>query len=300
MNVSENSLVSWSNGPGQTEANKAANAENAVRKAIKADAALSNLDISVFTQGSYRARTNVRQDSDVDVCVRYNTNFFPDYPDGTTKETFGNVDGTLSYASFKDMVGAALTAYFGKSDVTRGDKAFDVHENTYRIDADVVPTFEHRKYTGNKNAGGMWTYFSGVAFRPDKGGLIKNWPQQNYDNGVKRNSETGRVYKRTIRILKRLRYTMEDDNVGEASDIASYLIECLVWNCPFDAFRQDTYTAVLRYVIAYLWDKTRIDDECSGWGEVNELKRLFRNSQPWKLSQVNSFLRAAWDYMGYK
>lgn len=300
MNVSEDSLASWSKGPGQTEANKASNAENAVRKAIKADAVLSNLDVSVFAQGSYRARTNVKQDSDVDVCVRYNTTFFPDYPDGTTKETFGNVDGTLSYANFKDMVGVALTAYFGESDVTRGDKAFDIHENTYRIDADVVPTFEHRRYTGNKNSDGSWAYLSGVAFRPDKGGLIKNWPQQNYDNGVKRNGDSGRVYKRTIRILKRLRYKMEDDNVHEAANIASYLIECLVWNCPLEAFRHETYTAVLRHVVVYLWNATRKDDECSEWSEVNELKYLFRDSQPWTRSQVNSFLQAVWDYMGYK
>ena len=54
MNISEENLVSWSKGPGQTEADKCSNAETAVRKAIKASEQLAALDISVFAQGSYR------------------------------------------------------------------------------------------------------------------------------------------------------------------------------------------------------------------------------------------------------
>jgi hypothetical protein len=154
MNISEESFTSWSKGPADTETTKCENAETAVRKAIDADEKLAGLDISVFAQGSYKARTNVRQDSDVDICVRYNSTFFPDYPDGKTKESFGNVDGTMKFSDFKNMVEKALKGYFGDDGVTRGNKAFDVHANTYRIDADVVPTFEHRRYSGNKDPNG--------------------------------------------------------------------------------------------------------------------------------------------------
>jgi hypothetical protein len=299
MNVSEESFTSWSKGPADTEASKCENAETAVRKAIAADEKLAGLDISVFAQGSYMARTNVRQDSDVDICVRYNSTFFPDYPDGKTKESFGNVDGTMQFADFKDMVEKALKDYFGKDGVTRGNKAFDVHANTYRIDADVVPTFEHRRYTGKQNADSTWQYLSGVAFKPDKGGLIKNWPEQNYTNGVTRNDSTGRSYKRVIRILKRLRNKMQDEKIPEASNIASFLIECLVWNAPPEAFEHDTYTAIVRHVLADVWNKTRKDEDCKEWGEVNELKYLFRSSQPWTREQANKFLNSAWDYIGY-
>ena len=154
MNISEESLVSWSKGPGQTEADKCSNAETAVRKAIKASEQLAARDVSVFAQGSYSARTNVRQNSDVDICVRYNATFFTYYPDGMSRETVGNVPGTMAFADFKSMVQKALEDYFGKAGVTRGNKAFEVHANTYRIDADVVPTFEYRRYTGRKNADG--------------------------------------------------------------------------------------------------------------------------------------------------
>lgn len=300
MNISEETFVSWSKGPGQTEADKCANAETAVKKAIAADRALAALDISVFAQGSYRARTNIRQDSDVDICVCYNAAFFGDYPAGKTSKDFGFSDSSLSFADFKNMVGIALENYFGKSSITRGSKAFDVHANTYRIDADVVPTFEHRRYTGNKNPDGSEHPHEGVAFLTDQGGLIKNWPQQTYDNGVSRNNATGRRHKRLVRILKRLRNKMQDDKISEANDVASFLIECLVWNAPVEAFNHDNYLAIVRHVIADIWNQTRKDEDCKEWGEVNELKYLFRPSQPWTREQANKFLGAAWNYIGYK
>jgi hypothetical protein len=169
MNISEDSFVSWSKGPAQTESDKCDNAEIAVRKAIKADPKLSSLDISVFAQGSYCARTNVRQNSDVDICIRYNAEFFPDYPEGLTRETLGHIAGSMSFADFKNLVQQALESYFGKNGVTRGNKAFDIHANTYRIDADVLPTLEHRRYTGKFNAEGSHHYLSGIGFKTDNG-----------------------------------------------------------------------------------------------------------------------------------
>ena len=300
MNISEDSFVSWSKGPGQTEADKCSNAETAVRKAIKASGELAAGNVSVFAQGSYSARTNVSQNSDVDICVRYDSAFCPDYPKGTTGETFGHVDGSLSFADFKTMVQKALKDYFGKTGVTRGNKAFDVHANTYRIDADVVPTFEHRRYTGRKNTDGSHHYLSGVAFDPDSGSRVINWPEQTYDNGVERNTATGRKYKRVIRILKRLRDKMQDEDVAIAKKTPSFLIECLAWNADIDAFKKDTYTAIVRHLLADLWNRTRKDDDCSEWGEVNELKYLFRPAQPWTCQEANEFLQAAWDYIGYQ
>ena len=300
MNISEHNFVSWSKGPGQTEADKCSNAETAVRKAIKASEQLAGLAISVFVQGSYRTRTNVRQNSDVDICVRYDSAFFPDYPKGTTRETFGHVKGSLPFADFKGMVQKALEDYFGTTGVTRGNKAFDIHANTYRIDADVVPTFEHRRYTGSRNADGSHNYLSGIAFDPDSGRRIINWPEQTYRNGVERNTATGRKYKRLIRILKRLRDRMQGDGIAIAKKTPSFLIESLVWNAEVEAFNNDTYTAILQYLLADLWNRTREDDDCSEWGEVNELKYLFHLAQPWTRQGANEFLQAVWDYIGYQ
>ncbi|MEY2557270.1 MAG: hypothetical protein QOE34_695, partial [Verrucomicrobiota bacterium] len=296
----EETFVFWSQGPSATETDKCDNAEIAIKKAIDANENLSALDISVFAQGSFKARTNIRQESDVDVCVRYNKEFFPEYPDGTSEATFGNVDGSLRYADFKDMVEKALRGRFGDYGVKRGNKAFDVHANTYRIDADVVPTFEHRRYTGRKDTAGGWEYWSGVAFLPDSGGLIKNWPQQNYANGVSRNNETGRQYKRAIRILKHLQNRMKIEGVVEASNIPSFLIECLVWNSEPAAYSHATYSEDVRQLIINMWNATKNDESCGKWVEVNRLKWLFHPSQPWTRVQVHSFMHAAWNYIGFK
>ena len=300
MSSLEDIFSSWAQGPGTTEAEKFENAERAIKKAIAADSKLSRLDVTVFAQGSYKARTNVKQDSDVDVCVRYNEAWFAHYPDGKTDKDFGETTGALKFTDFKDMVGIALTSYFGAPSITRGNKAFDIHENSYRIDADVVPTFQHRRYTGNISPDRTYEFHAGVAFIPDKGSLVINWPEQNYENGVQRNDDTGRRYKRIIRILKRLRNAMQDDKIPGADNVASFLIESLVWNAPLAAFQHDAYTDDVRYVIADIFNRTRTEKDCSEWGEVNELKYLFRPAQAWTRDQANRFLDAAWNYIGFK
>jgi hypothetical protein len=263
---------------------------------LKASEALKHRDIRIFTQGSYQNNTNVRQDSDVDIAVVCYDVFFPDYPDGTTKETFGNVGADYLYTTFKNEVEEALVARFGHAAVKRGNKAFDVHENTYRVEADVAPFFEHRRYHVRGD------YLSGVELRPDNGRPAKviNWPKQHYDNGVSKNAATGRRYKSMVRILKCLRNEMVENGYGEAEPIPGFLLECLVWNVPNDHFGHTTYRADARACLASLFNNTRSDNTCSQWGEVSELKYLFRPSQKWTRQQANSFLDKAWNYIGFE
>jgi Second Messenger Oligonucleotide or Dinucleotide Synthetase domain len=143
----EDSLKSWAKAPGQTEQETCDKAVSAVRKAINTTETLSKHTIKVFAQGSYCNRTNVREDSDVDVCVCCSDSLMCDYPEGMKNTDFGlSSPADYSYSTFKNDVGSALTSYFKNGHVTRGNKAFDIKENTYRIAADVVPCFEHRRY----------------------------------------------------------------------------------------------------------------------------------------------------------
>lgn len=286
---------SWGKPPSQTERDKCENAERAIRKAIAASDALASRSVEVFAQGSYRNRTNVRQDSDVDICILCRDIFFFDLPEGMTREQFGfTTPGNYSYDVFKNDVHKALVSYFGNAVVTRGNKAFDIHENTYRIDADAVPAFEYRRYDR------IDAYHGGTRFFPNNGATVTNWPQQNYDNGVTKNDATGGRFKAVVRILKRLRYEMADAGVTAPNSMPSYLIECLVWNVPNEGFGHKTYREILRYAIAHLWNATRSFDPCKEWGEINELKYLFRTDQPWTLDPTHSFLDAAWTYLGFQ
>jgi len=296
----EDTFQSWGKPPGSTEQEKCDNAERAVGKAIASTSALSRVNIKVFPQGSYRNRTNVKQDSDVDICVLCTDVSFVDYSmsEGLTDSDVGLVSHPYAYPEFKNDVEKALRSYFGEDGITRGNKAFDIHENSYRVDADVVPCFEHRRY--QRRSGGGYYYTSGTELRSDKGGQIINWPEQNYQNGVAKNEATSRRFKAVVRILKRLRNEMDENKVAAAKPIPSFLIECLVWNVRSEGFGHDTYTADVRWALAHLFNNTMKSQDCTEWGEINELKYLFRISQPWTMEQAHAFVSAAWDYLGFK
>jgi hypothetical protein len=292
----------WSKPPSETEQERCDNAERMIRDAIKADPFLSKKSMEIFTQGSYRHNTNVKQDSDVDICVRLMDTFnyqLPSEPPNTP-EYFGITPSNYTQAEFKAAVELALVNKFGKSGVTRGNKAFDVHENSYRVNADVVACFEHRRYTGRFDALGNPEYYSGTQLNPDKGGSIINWPHQNYENGVSKNKSTNNRFKYIIRVLKRLRNDMQENKIAAANNIASFLIESLVWNVPKEGFASDEYVANVRYVLAHTCNETRTIEQCKEWREVNELKYLFNSAQQWTRQQANDFLNAAWNYIGFE
>ena len=206
---------------------------------------------------------------------------------------FNFSSASYHYPQFKDEVEEALVNEFGRKSVYRGNKAFDIKANTHRVDADVAPFFEHRRYSKNGR------FISGVQLLSDNGGKVVNWPEQHYDNGVSKNSECNKRYKRSVRILKKLCNEMEENKVFQAYFIPGFLIECLVWNVPNKYFGQDSYYLDVKNVLAYLFNNTRTDKNCSEWGEVSELKYLFRSNQAWTRQQAHNFIDAAWDYVGF-
>ncbi len=292
----EHTLRNWASPPGQSERDRCAHAESMVRDAVNASGRLRVHDLEVFLQGSYRNNTNVCADSDVDVCVRCMDVFWVSHPFdvGIADADMGVVDDTTGYTypMFKADVEAALRDHFGSSAVLRGDKALNVAENTYRVTADVVPCFEHRRY--ERFSDGSIYYSSGTAFRTDSGSRIENWPYHHYENGVEKNRRTGKRFKGMVRALKSLHNEMAL-NVGEK--MPSFLLESLVWNVPDDRFGSSSYVHDLRVILELLIDKSEGDHQCSDWTEVNDLKYLFRGPKPWSRSAANVFLKQAWYYL---
>lgn len=287
----------WAQGPSKTEQERAEKAERQIRQAIQNSTKLKNREIKIFTQGSYRNRVNIRKDSDVDIGVVCFDAFFPDYPDDNIKAQLNRSfsDGTYTYLTFKNQLEEALVARFGRAAVSRGSKSFDIRENTYRVESDVAAFFEHRRYTSATQ------YLSGVEMRPDdqKPPIVRNWPDQHYANGVSKNNLTSRRYKRVVRILKTLSNEMSEKGVKSAKDAPSFLIECLVFNASNACFESSNYKSMVRAILAELFNKTIDDEKCSEWGEVSELKYLFKGSQPWTRQSANQFLSDAWGYIGY-
>lgn len=291
----ESKFRAWAHPPGKTEKDKCDNAVSAIRNAIEASDKLNTRNISIFSQGSYRNNTNVRKDSDVDIGILCKNTFFYDpLPEGWTKERLGISDATYHYEQYKNEVEEALVSYFGQSAIKRGNKAFDIHETSYHVEADVAAFFEHRRYGENGS------YLEGVELLSDADNRrIINWPEQHYTNGVRKNVATGRRFKAIVRVLKALSNEMVIRGIAGAN-VPGFLIECLVWNVPDTDFQNSIYRADVRDALAFLFNNTRSLEDCSEWGEVSELKYLFRIGQKWTWQQAHAFTSAAWDYIGFE
>lgn len=159
----DDTFIRWAQGPSITESERAKNAVRQIRQAISTSEKLSKRNISVFPQGSYRNRVNVRRNSDVDIGVVCYDTFFPDYNDDNVKKRVSNsfLDSDYSYSVFKNELEEALVKRFGRSSIVRDNKAINIKENSYRVDADVAAFFEHRRYTSELK------YLSGIEMRPD-------------------------------------------------------------------------------------------------------------------------------------
>lgn len=283
----------WAKPPAKTEQERCDNAVSAVRNAIRANDKLRAKDIQIFAQGSYKNNTNVRKDSDVDVGILCTNTFFFDLPKGLTKEMFGITPATYDYAQFKNEVEEALVTYFGRTAVKRGNKAFNIHETKYHVEADVAAFFEYRNYLPD------WNCHTGVAMLTNKEHvMVINWPEQHYTNGCQKNTKTGTRFKSIVRVLKALSNEMAEQ-VIPGGEIPSFLTECLVWNVPNTLFQNESYVADARKAVRFLFHNTKTDELCQRWREVSELKHLFGGHQKWTHGQANQFALATWGYAGF-
>lgn len=193
--------------------------------------------IKLFVQGSYANNTNVRTESDVDVAVIQEEVFNTEYRTGYLPQTdsdYGFVTAAPAAKAFKDEVQECLEEKFG-SDVERKNKSIKVHGNTYRKDADTVPCRRYRDYRADYRKDAE-NYVGGIVIIPDHGARIINYPEQHIANGRHKNTVTHGYYKKFIRIIKKMRYLMEESGISSYKNAAvkvnSFMLESLLWNIP--------------------------------------------------------------------
>ena len=145
----EDALNNWRYPASDTEETKLANAEKMVREAISDSEELKNKSTEIFGQGSYANDTNVKINSDIDINVCLSDTIFILIPEGKKQEDFGYSESDYKFSEYKDAVERALVKKFGRKDVVRNDKCITVLANTYRVEADVVPTFKYNRHDDN-------------------------------------------------------------------------------------------------------------------------------------------------------
>lgn len=292
----ESWLANAARGPSQTEKDERDRTEARIRQAIAADHNLSG-NVRVFVKGSYANNTNVRADADVDIAVEWNKWSYVEHAfqaKGLTAAQVGytTVDEGPSPDTYRRWVYSALVNAFGSSDVHSGNKAILVDASSTTLDADVVPCFRHHRYDRADASPKR-----GIRLYPKNGGMIINWPDQNLENGRRKNNETARNYKQIVRAVKRLENDMVERGILN-KEVPSFLIECLLWNAPNPRFTSSSsYLETVRKCFRFLWTPLR-ENECEEWGEVNELKYLFRSGQKWTRQDAFNFIDKAWDTVG--
>lgn len=296
MSTLDEKIRIWSQAPSITEMDRINSTERAIRDAISKSSDPRVVEAKIFAKGSVKSRTNIRNGSDIDIVVMPKNVFLVDYPNDLTDKDFQNSEAGYTYGEFRSAVLKALREKFGFTDIEDGNKALKIR-GTFsgsRIDADVIPAFEHRRYTtpGDSN-----TYHEGMEFIAKNGKHTINWPHHNYDNTIWKQDETGKRYRKVIRVLKNLRREMQDQGISAANDIASFLIESLAWNAPNNLYNGWTLTDDVISVLDHTIGHTSSQESCDEWGEVNELKYLFKGGQKWTRAQANGYLVAAREYL---
>ena len=298
MRYSENTLKGWKDPASVTEEQRITNTINMIKSAVNGCVELKDLSIEVFVQGSYANNTNVRTNSDVDVCVMQTSTFYSEYPNGTTREDYGFVEGTISFDEYKRRVKKAIVDKFGNEAVSMGNKSIKIRSNSYHVNADVVVAFMLKNYAVINSADPL-QYDEGTRFYGTDGTQVSYYPKEHIANGMQKNNRTNYQYKYLVRIFKRIRNNMVADGVVNGDKISSFLTECLVWNVPDNIITgYSTWTETVRQAIIYIFNEIK-DNNHREWGEVSERLYLFHAGRKWTDVDAQDFMRSMWNYLGY-
>jgi hypothetical protein len=277
MPISELQLARWTNRSSDHEEEKCERASRMIRQALEGHTGLQRRQYRLIAQGSYHNNTNVRLESDVDLCVVFTDVVHLDctYAVGESLQSRGLTPISANYANDRVMIGEALASAFGRN-MTSGKKAFDVHSNnSTRVDADVVPAWE---FWGVHTNNGATTDRKGIVFWSTDGKRIINFPEQHHASGKTKNIATQRAYKRATRILKQLRYKMLEDNVRSADGVSSFVLECAMYNVPNAEFNQSTWQRVMACTIQHMITEIKSGRAHAEWVEVSHHKWLFKDN----------------------
>jgi hypothetical protein len=264
-----------------------------IREAIHAHPAFEGVGLKVFAKGSYANNTNVKADSDVDVAVECTEAIYSDESSPGLKPTTGiPYVGSWTPQKLRAELTLALNTKFPGGVDASGSTAIQITPGSSRVNADVVPCFSFKHYTGTN------TWREGTKVFKKDGTSLRNYPNQQLTNGRAKNVRTGNRYKRIVRIFKRIENVMVTSNLHR--EVPSFFVECLVYNCPDELLVQESWTESVQGVLSHLWTQLKGDEPSESSQrlvEANECKYLFHSEQAWTRQDGRDFVQAAWAYV---
>lgn len=284
---SENLLSRWAAAPGDA---KAQEAYRQVQVALGKYKPLSDKTSDIYLQGSYRNRTHIRADSDVDVVAELQSSFYYEdkYLSEVEKSRFHQDYSTpakYGFIDFKRDCYNALVNYFGSANVTSGNKCIKIKGNSNRSDADVLACEQYRLYT--RYSGYSSPYLSGIKFWTKNDKLIINWPKVHYSNGVVKNDATDSKFKGLVRVFKHIRNLLQETGFIGENAAPSYYMECLLFNVP-DNYFANTFSGSLDGALRFLQSSDLSSFVC-----VNKIDNLFAANIGWNFDDAKLLIQGA-------
>ena len=272
MKYTEKQLESFTKPISDSEEQRCKNMINMIKDAINDyyyntyDSKMNLSNYEIFLQGSYANNTNVKQNSDVDICVMYKNIFRYHMPLGYSLDAKYS-DATITYMEIRNTIKKALINKFGINRVVDKNKAIRILSNTYTTDADVVVAFQYRYYINQND------YLEGIAYTALDGTNVVNYPKIHIKNGNNKNKITNHMYKKMVRIFKKVMYDMQEDGLEISKEVKGFVLECMCYNYPNDKsyqYIETKYSENLKNMINYF-----LNNSLKYWKEVNEIKELF-------------------------
>jgi hypothetical protein len=288
-------LSSWIKPSSNNEKDQQERALRMVQEAIAADDTFSGTSYKIYAKGSYRNNTNVRRDSDVDIVVEMQECFYYDHADDLAPPlaTPNPYSGGWTRPAWRAAVVAALKGKFPGEVDDSGSIAINVAEKVgSRPSIDVVPSYQYRYYFNES----LSRYETGSTVWTKDMNQVVNWPQQQYDNGVAKNSASGGRYKYFARALKNAENALAA--AGTIKAMPSYFMECLVYNVDNQSLQTGDLEQGFKETLRELYRRLEAEPG-TRMLEPNDIKYLFHSSQKWTVAMGKQLVEETWSYLGY-
>lgn len=282
MKLTDNQLSTWTKPPFDNEEEKAEETKDRVQIAVDNYPPLKNLSPRVFAKGSYKNRTNVRHNSDIDIGIELTNLYGLNLPDGVTIDNIHELsryDGIPSL-EFKRLVGEAMRKEFGDRVDSSGNKVFKIRGSSEISDADIVPCTTHRHYFSSNDR----DYVQGIQLilnTPDGIDHI-NYPDQHYEKGKDKNVNTMLRYKSAVRILKNINGYVSGNSEPK---FHSCMIESIAFKInPLTYLLNGDWRELTKAICSEAWPYIQAvepADDNNRWTQVDGIKFLFHPYQKW-------------------
>lgn len=268
MAISDQQFETWAK-QGAVTTSKATG--DSIKKAVNSyNKFPDGVTYDVYLQGSYKNKTNIYSESDVDVVVELTSTFYNNLSQ-EQKTALGLRPADYGFDEFRNDVTRCLSEYYGYQNVNPDNKVVKLAPGSSRRPADILICCSYREYYRVESN----TYHKGVYFRTSNTNQIcYSFPKIHADNATQKNQSAGGNFKPMVRIFKNIKRTLVDRNELSPKDAPSFFIECFLGNVPdlkFKGTYRDQFLNTHNYLTSNSWDNfVRLNGIRSIWGEDKE------------------------------